>query len=98
METDEILRLLGLEERVDFSEKFEILILAKNRVVKSWRVRLCASHSRVRDPLGFRRLINYTNNLLAQFPTQRASLSSPRIQNKSLPPGTSVFLVSSTHF
>ena len=48
-----ILRILGLEERVDSSEKLEILILAQNRVVKSWGVRSCASHSRVRDPLGF---------------------------------------------
>ena len=55
METEEILTLLGLEERLEFLGKIRSLILAKNRLVKSWGVRSVVSHSRVRDPLGFYR-------------------------------------------
>ena len=61
METEEILTLPGLEERLEFLGKIRNLILAKNRLVKSWGVRSVASHSRVRDPLGFYRDIHYSS-------------------------------------
>ena len=47
-------RILGLEKRLEFFGQ-KNLILAKNRLVKSWGVRSYGSHSRVRDPLGFHR-------------------------------------------